>query len=240
MWGVILALQSSSAVHLGVDILDVHLRCLDTVRITKVLGHADEGMVHDGRVRELDTLGNNAADEAADLVVGGLVMLLLMRVVICLGSVGVGIFDVHRFFIAISRAVVNHDGRMVLLQIPWYCLLVPSPKGARWFIQFGIGHSCPGHLVIGTRIGSMCLLLLFVLLTLLIGPTLLVFWSSGFLFLVVCTGLPVVWILELVAFLIWSCSFCMSFGMVRGCPWRRLFLVNFDQGVQFKCRLSRH
>ena len=38
---------------------------LDTVRITKVKGHADEGMVLDGRVREQDTLGNNAADEAA-------------------------------------------------------------------------------------------------------------------------------------------------------------------------------
>ena len=29
-------------------------------------GHADEGMVLDGRVRELDRVGNNAADEAAD------------------------------------------------------------------------------------------------------------------------------------------------------------------------------
>ena len=29
-------------------------------------GHADDGMVLDGRVRELDRLGNDAADEAAD------------------------------------------------------------------------------------------------------------------------------------------------------------------------------
>ena len=34
--------------------------------LTKVKGHADEGMVLDGRVRELDRLDNNAADEAAD------------------------------------------------------------------------------------------------------------------------------------------------------------------------------
>ena len=80
MWGVILALQSSGAVHLGVDnlgvvrhvgrLLDGHhgsvpfelvkegdlllliermlqLRGLDTVRVTKVKGHADEGMVLD-------------------------------------------------------------------------------------------------------------------------------------------------------------------------------------------------
>ena len=100
MWGVILALQSSDAVHLGVDnlgvvrhvgrLLDGHCgsvpfelvndgdlllliermlrhRGLDTVRITKVKGHADEGIVLDGRVKEIDRLGNNAADEAADV-----------------------------------------------------------------------------------------------------------------------------------------------------------------------------
>ena len=44
----------------------LHLRVLDTVRISKVKGHADEGTVLDGRVREVDRLGNDAADEAAD------------------------------------------------------------------------------------------------------------------------------------------------------------------------------
>ena len=86
MWGVILALQSSGAVHLGVDnlsgvryvgrLLDgrhgptpfelvkdgdlllliermLHLRGLDTARITKVKGHADDDMVLDGRVLEV-------------------------------------------------------------------------------------------------------------------------------------------------------------------------------------------
>ena len=42
------------------------LRGRDTVRVTKVKGHADEVMVFDGRVRELDRLGNNAADYEAD------------------------------------------------------------------------------------------------------------------------------------------------------------------------------
>ena len=37
-----------------------------TVRITKVKGHADESMVKVGRVRELDGVGTNTADEAAD------------------------------------------------------------------------------------------------------------------------------------------------------------------------------
>ena len=44
----------------------LHLRGLDTVRITKVKEHADEGMVLQGQVGEVDRLGNDAADEAAD------------------------------------------------------------------------------------------------------------------------------------------------------------------------------
>ena len=38
----------------------------DTVRVTKVWGHADGDMVQAGRVQDLDKVGNNAADEAAD------------------------------------------------------------------------------------------------------------------------------------------------------------------------------
>ena len=99
MWRVILALQSSDAVHLGVDnlgvvrhvgrLLDGHpgpipfelvkdgdllllidrmlrLRGPDTVRISKVKGHADDAMVLHGLVRESDRIGNCAADDAAD------------------------------------------------------------------------------------------------------------------------------------------------------------------------------
>ena len=68
----------------------LHLRRLDTVRFLKVKGHADEGMVLDGRVREVDRIDNDAADEAADLGRRELVMLSLMLVVICLVSVGAG------------------------------------------------------------------------------------------------------------------------------------------------------
>ena len=44
----------------------IRRRGADTVRISKVRGHADEDMVADGRVRMVDRLGNHAADEAAD------------------------------------------------------------------------------------------------------------------------------------------------------------------------------
>ena len=146
MWGVILALQSSGAVHLGVDNLGVvrhagrmldghhgstpfelvndgdllllmekmlHLRGLDTVKISKVKGHADESMILDGRVREVDRLGNDAADEAADFGrrrVGNIVIDARRNLSGGCGRWYPVILDLHRFFIAISRAAVNHDG----------------------------------------------------------------------------------------------------------------------------------
>ena len=145
--GVILALQSSGAVHAGVDNLGVvrhvghlllgdcsfaaplelvvdgdllilirrmlDLRGRDTVRLTKVKGHADEGMVFDGRVRELDRLGNNAADKAAGFGcrrVGPAVIDSSRNLSGVCGRWYPVLLDLHRFFIAISRTVVNHDG----------------------------------------------------------------------------------------------------------------------------------
>ena len=91
----------------------LHLRGLDTVRISKVKGHADEDMVLNGRVQEVDRLGNNAADEAADFGrrrVGNAVIDARRNLSGVCGRWYPVIFDLHRFFIAISRAVVNHDG----------------------------------------------------------------------------------------------------------------------------------
>ena len=42
------------------------LRGMDTFKVTQVQGHDHEDMVRDGRVRGLDRVGNNAADDAAD------------------------------------------------------------------------------------------------------------------------------------------------------------------------------
>ena len=143
--GVILALQASCGVHLGVDNLNVvrhvgrlldnnlgarpfevvpdgdllcliHrmllLRGLDTVKVTKVKGHADESMVLEGRVRDLDRLGNKAADEAADFgrrrVPVHVVDARRNLVGVCSRWYPV-IRYLHRFFVAIARAVVNHD-----------------------------------------------------------------------------------------------------------------------------------
>ena len=145
LWGVILASQSSGAVHLGDNLSVVRhvggliagrgcsvpfelvkdgdllvliermlrLRGLDTVRITQVKSHADGGMVLDGRVRREDKLGNDAADEAADFGrrrVSPAVIDARRNLSGVCGRWYIVILDLDRFIIAISRAVVNHDG----------------------------------------------------------------------------------------------------------------------------------
>ena len=71
-------------------------------------------MVLDGRVREVDRLGNDAADEASDLVVGELVMLSLMLVVICLGSVVAGTKSFLTFIVFFS----------LLLLVLWLIMMI--------------------------------------------------------------------------------------------------------------------
>ena len=88
-------------------------RGLDTVYISKVKGHAD-GMVLHGQVRREDKLGNDAADEAADFGrrrVSPAVIDARRNLSGVCGRWYPVVLDLHRFFIAISRAVVNHDGR---------------------------------------------------------------------------------------------------------------------------------
>ena len=165
MWGVILALQSSGAVHLGIDnlgvvrhvgrLLDgrpgsipfellkdgdllflidrmVRLRGPDTVRVSKVKGHADEAMVRSGQVREADRFGNCAADEAADFGrrrVGNLVVDARRN----LSGVCNRWYPVILTFIGFSLPFLELWLIMmvvlVLLLTPWFGLLVPFPNG---------------------------------------------------------------------------------------------------------------
>ena len=73
-----------------------------------------KGMVLDCWVRELDRLGNNAADEAAEFGrwrVGNTVIDARRNLSGVCGCWYPVVLFLHRFFIAISRAVVNHEGR---------------------------------------------------------------------------------------------------------------------------------
>ena len=169
-------------------------------------------------------------------------MLSMMLVVSCLGFVIAGILFFLTFIgfslpflVLLSIMMVE----MLLLLILLSGLLVLFPRGVVWFMRFVTGLFCPGLLVFGTRNGFRFQHLPSVLMTLLIGPTLLVFWLNGLLFLRIVFTWPVcdLQILGLVVFPMWNCSFFMSFGLVRGSPWRRLTLVIFVQGAHFQCRL---
>ena len=98
----------------------LRLRGLDTVRITKVKGHADEDMVLDGRVREVDRFGNEAADFGRRSVGNAVIDARRNLSGVCNRWYPV-LLDLHRFFIAISRAVVNHDGRGGTAPDPLVC-----------------------------------------------------------------------------------------------------------------------
>ena len=165
MWGVILALQSSYAVHLGVDNLGVvrhvgrlldghrgsislelvtdgdlllliervlHLGGPDTVRITKVKGHADEGMF-------VDRIGNDAADEAADfgrIRVGDAVIDARRNLSGVCGRWYPVLLDLQRFFIAISRAVVKYVGKDGTAPDPLVWSVGALPAGG---LDLGVG-----------------------------------------------------------------------------------------------------
>ena len=162
-------------------------------------------------------------------------MTLLMRLLILgRGRVGHAVIDarrhlsgvcgrwylviLHRFFIAFLVLWSIMMVEVVLLLILLSGLLVLIPKRRRLAHAVRDRAFLPGPLVFGIRNGFEFLLLPSVLRTLLIGPILLVSWLSGSPFWVVLTVLLVIWILGLVAFPLWNCSFFVSFGLVRGSP----------------------
>ena len=145
-WGVILALQAYSGIHIGIDNMNVlrgvaallshqvpqcplplmkdgdllatihsmlSLRGFDTIKVSKVKGHATRATVDSGDVRFEDLVGNNGADAAADLgrlrqhddvITARRDLLRVRRLWYPI------ILDLHIFMVAISRIEVNHDG----------------------------------------------------------------------------------------------------------------------------------
>ena len=209
-----MALQSSRAVHLGVDNLGVvrHVgrllscrdskpfelvndgdllllidrmiqeRGVDTVCISKVKGHADDGMVLHDQVRREDKLGNDAADEAADFGrrrVGNSVIDARRNLSGVCGRWYPVILDLHRFSLPLLVLWSIMMVLAVLLLTILSGLLVLLVKGVGWFMRFVTVPFCLGLLVFGVLIGFRFLILLFVMRMLLFGLTPLVFWSSG-------------------------------------------------------------
>ena len=208
LWGVILALQCSSAVHLGVDNLNVvrhvsrilegrvscrpfeltfvermiHLRGVQSTKVSKVKGHADDDMVAVGRVRVEDGIGNDLADRAAGFGrrrVSDLVIDVRRRFLSACSSWYPVVLELHRFFIAIARAAVNDDGRAGVALHP----TVGSSGGpakkrkipvSAWEFAWVPG---PGGMppLVGLALRLEMVMLVF-------GRTLLAFWLSFVLF----------------------------------------------------------
>ena len=92
----------------------IHSRGRDTVRVTKVKGHAEDVDVQQGRVRLLDKQGNAEADQAADLGRRHQSEVLIDARRRLLGARSHWypvMTDLHRFMIAVARVSVNHDGK---------------------------------------------------------------------------------------------------------------------------------
>ena len=92
----------------------IRTRGRETVRVTKVKGHAKDDDVQHGRVRLIDQQGNVEADIAAglgrrhqsEILINARRRLLQAR------SYWYPIMtDLHRFMIAVARVSVNHDGK---------------------------------------------------------------------------------------------------------------------------------
>ena len=122
----------------------LRIRGLDSVRISKVKGHADESMVRAGAVRGLDKLGNDGADEAADCCrrrVPWWVIDARRNLSGVCSRWRLVVLVLPRFFIAISRAVVVV---LVLLLILLSGLLVVLLREDG--LRCGIGLSYLGRL----------------------------------------------------------------------------------------------
>ena len=114
----------------------------------------------DGWVREVDRLGSDAADEAADFGrrrVGNAAIDARRNLSGVCGRWYPVLLDLHRMFIAISWAVVIHDGRdgTALDPLVWSACALPKRRRlvhevrdrisarATWYVGFWMGQcSC--------------------------------------------------------------------------------------------------
>ena len=92
----------------------IRTRGRDTVRVTKVKGHAEDVDVQQRRVRLLDQQGNAEVDAAADLGRRHQSEILIdarRRLLQARSHWYPILLDLHRFMIAVARVSVNHDGK---------------------------------------------------------------------------------------------------------------------------------
>ena len=130
-------------------------------------------MVRAGEARDLDRLGNDKADEAADFVRRRVPWWIIgARRKVCARWRPV-VLGLHRFFIAIARAVVNHDGGAGTSVDPMVWSVGSAHKGVGLYMRFRIKLFYQVQLVSGMGSGSLLLRFLLLAMILSFGRTLL-------------------------------------------------------------------
>ena len=126
----------------------IRTRGRDTVRVTKVKGHAKDGDVQHGHVRLIDQQGNVEADIAADLGRRHQTEVLIdarRRLLQARGYWYPVVADLHRFMIAIARVSVNHDGKGGTAPDPLVWDKGSKPKARKLAIRVNVDlASLPG------------------------------------------------------------------------------------------------
>ena len=161
----------------------LEMRGRDTVRVSKVQVQADGSIVSEGGVLERDRIGSDAADEAAHF---GRRRVDLEVIDSRRNFAGVCcrwcpvVLELHRFFIAISRAVVNHVGGAgtALDPLVWSAGALPKMRRLVHAVRDHAFFSLDQR-ALGMVSGSLCLLHLSLLVMLGLGHTLLGSCSSG-------------------------------------------------------------
>ena len=212
------------------------LRGFDTVKISKVKGHANDGMVLDGRVRDLDRLGSNAADEAADFGRRRVPVHVIDARRNLVGFVVFGILlfvNFIVFLLLLLGLVVNHDDGSGTAPDPLVWSAGSLPKRPRVLHAVRDFAFLPGPVGIwdGDWVSSAvsCITVedvrvwpysvsLLVKMSAFLGT---LHWPAG------ADNLGVG------VFLLLNCSFCMSCGLVRDFVLRVLFLSIGGLDVQF-------
>ena len=173
-----------------------------------------------GEARDLDRLGNNRADEAADFRRRRVPWWIIDAQRNCSGvcarwrPVFLGL---HRFLVAIARAVVNHDGGTGTSMDPMVWSVGSAlERRRRWVVVAATPITCHDIELWPYSVSMLVKWVAF------LGT---LHWPLG--------GVD----LGVGVFLMWRCSFCMSSGLVSGWIWRRQFPGTVGQVAQFQCWL---
>ena len=176
----------------------------ETVRVTNVKGHAEDVDVQQGRVRWVDQQGNAEADAAADLGRRrqSEVLIDARRRLLEARSYWYPILsDLHRFMIAVARVSVNHDGKGGTAPDPLVWDHGSRPKVRKLEVRVNVDLASlpgpPGFLNcswVQVDAGHTMVLIL------LLGRTLLVFWLGSPLLSILYIGLLVLLTLVILVF----------------------------------------